>query len=67
MDEDLIARLGSIGEELHTRALALAHPDQNHDLALIMSGLALTIEAVRSLGLAASHLDGLSGLGSTGD
>jgi hypothetical protein len=50
MDADLIRRLNEAGERLHRRALALAHPGQDEDMSVVMSSLALSVEALRVLG-----------------
>ena len=66
MNEMIIARLNAHSERLHTRAIELAHPDQDHDLSLMMQSLAITMEAVRALGVTVNRLDGLEGFGGPG-
>ena len=61
MNEDIIERLNAVSQRLHTRSLELAHPDQDHDLSLIMQSLAITMEAVSALGATVNRLDGLQG------
>lgn len=58
MDEDTIARLNQISDRLHRRALELSHPGQDADMATIMSALAVTMEAVRSLGVSMNAIRG---------
>lgn len=65
MDDDLIVRLETIGGELERRSLELEQSDR--DTALMMQGLAVAMEAVRSLAGTVSRLDGLPGLGKGGD
>ncbi|CAN7754695.1 MULTISPECIES: hypothetical protein [Ensifer] len=67
MNEDIIERLNAVSQRLHTRSLELAHPDQDHDLSLIMQSLAITMEAVSALGATVNRLDGLQGFGRAGD
>lgn len=66
MNEDLNARLDTIGEALRRRAAELSGSGQERDIALLMEGLATTMEAVRSLGATVGRIDGLPGLGSDG-
>ncbi|WEZ83516.1 hypothetical protein P6U16_01270 [Rhizobium sp. 32-5/1] len=66
MNEDIIAQLNIHCERLHTRAQELAGPDNDHDLALMMKSLAITMEAVGALGVTVNRLDGLEGFGGTG-
>lgn len=58
MNEDTIARLNQISEQLHKRAMSLSHPGQDEDMAALMSALAVTMEAVRSIGVVVNRLDG---------
>jgi hypothetical protein len=67
MDEDLLARLNVMSERLHRRSLDLAHPDRDHDLSEMMQALAVTMEAVRSIGVAVNRLDGVRGFGRDGE
>ncbi|WEZ84635.1 hypothetical protein P6U16_08705 [Rhizobium sp. 32-5/1] len=66
MNEDIIAQLKTHSELLYNRAPALNHPDQDRDLWLVMESLAITMEAVRTLGVAVNRLDGLEGFGGPG-
>ncbi|MAY60912.1 MAG: hypothetical protein CML29_01760 [Rhizobiales bacterium] len=50
MDNDLLDRLGNVSMNLHERARALSHPEQDHDMALLMSSQAICMEALRALG-----------------
>jgi hypothetical protein len=61
LDQDTIARLNTISQELHTRAIALSHPNQDHDIAQIMSALAVTMEAVRSIGVTLNQMNASPG------
>jgi hypothetical protein len=45
MDEDLMARMGVAIKKLHERALALGHPNKDHDTADVLQALALIMEA----------------------
>lgn len=67
MDEDLIARLNVASARLHRRSLELAHPGQDPNLSEMMQALALTMEAVRSIGVVVNRLDGVRGFGRDGD
>lgn len=67
MNEDIIARLNTASQQLHMRALELAHSRQDSDIATIMSALAVTMEAVQSIHGAVNQMDGPKGLGGTGD
>ena len=67
MDDDLVTRLTTIGGDLKNRAAELGQTGQDRDTALLMQGLAVTMEAIRALGAATDRLDGLSGLGKSGD
>lgn len=49
MDDDLRNRLSTQSERLHKRALELSHPNQDHDMATVMSALAVISEALVSL------------------
>jgi hypothetical protein len=48
---DLLQRIDPVIKALHMRALALAHPDQNHDMSEIFQALALILEMQRDLAL----------------
>jgi hypothetical protein len=67
MNEDMIERLNAVSQLLRRRSLELANPDDDRDLALVMQGLAITMEAVSELGAKVNRLDGLQGLGRAGD
>ncbi|RUM26903.1 hypothetical protein EFQ99_01485 [Rhizobium vallis] len=67
MDEDTVERLNSISWDLHTRALALMTATQDRDMAMIMSALAVTMEAVQSIDATVNKIDGPCGLGASGD
>ncbi|MBG6178728.1 hypothetical protein IWQ55_006589 [Labrenzia sp. EL_208] len=45
LSEDLMNRLADTQRRLQDRSLALSHPDQDHDMALVMVALHLLIEA----------------------
>lgn len=66
MNDDLIAGLNAFSDRLHKRAHALSHKHQDDDTALLMQGLAITMEAVRSLGVVVNRLDGIPGYGRDG-
>lgn len=65
MDDSLTARLHTIGSELERRSLQLEA--SNQDIALVMQGLAATMEAIRVIEETMSRVDGLEGLGKGGD
>lgn len=44
MDDGLRQRLQTTQETLATRSVALSHPDQDHDMALVMRALHQLIE-----------------------
>lgn len=67
MDDDTIARLNIISDELHTRAIALSHPNQDHDVAKLMSALAVTMEAVRAIGVTLNQMNGKPGFERPGE
>ncbi|WLR93643.1 hypothetical protein [Shinella zoogloeoides] len=66
MNDDLIAGLNAFSDRLNQRARALSHKHQDDDTALLMQGLAITMEAVRSLGVVVNRLDGIPGYGRDG-
>ncbi|MBY2917380.1 hypothetical protein [Rhizobium leguminosarum] len=51
---------------LHARSRQLSQPDKDNDIAILMSALAVTMEAVRSLCEDMNQLNGPKGLGSDG-
>jgi hypothetical protein len=67
MDDNLTNHLVATGGELQRRAQELGQSGQESDTALLMQGLALTMEAIRSIEQTLSRLDGLDGLGNSGD
>lgn len=67
MDENLTDRLDVVGRDLQRRAQSLGQSPEDQDTALLMEGLAVTIDAIRSLAATASRLDGPEGLGGSGD
>lgn len=67
MNEEILNRLAATSHQLHMRSLALSHPNQDQDLASMMQALAITMEAVRSLGLTVNQMNGnLGGPASSG-
>jgi len=67
MDDNTLAQLHTISHQLQTRSYELAQAGENNDIALLMSALADTIEAIRSLGEDVNQLVGLKGLGRDGE
>ena len=61
MDDDLRQRLDKISTELHMRALELSHPGQSHDMATLMSALAVALEAIRVIGDSVNALNDRAG------
>ncbi|MGO6678569.1 hypothetical protein [Rhizobium leguminosarum] len=66
MNDETIMQLDTISQQLHARSRALSQLDNDNDIAILMSALAATMEAVRSLGENMNQLNGLKGLGSNG-
>ncbi|MBY5396545.1 hypothetical protein AB9F46_07195 [Rhizobium leguminosarum] len=66
MNDETIMQLDTISQQLHARSRALSQLDNDNDIAILMSALAATMEAVRSLGENMNQLNGLKGLGSDG-
>ncbi|KAF5883135.1 MULTISPECIES: hypothetical protein [Rhizobium] len=66
MKHETLSRLDTISQQLHARSRALSQPDKDNDIAILMSALAVTMEAVRSLGEDMNQLNGPKGLGSDG-
>ena len=67
MNNDLTARLSTASSDLTQRALQIGQSGPERDTALMMQGLATAIEAIRELAATAERLDGLSGLGKSGE
>ena len=67
MDDDLAARLEAACGNLQRRAQELSGTAEHRDTALIMTGLAVIMEGIRSLGATAGRLDGPDGLGRSGE
>ncbi|MBY5350569.1 hypothetical protein [Rhizobium leguminosarum] len=66
MNVEIMTQLDTIRQQLHARSRALSQPDKDNDTAILMSALAVTMEAVRSLGEDMNKLNGPKGLGSDG-
>ncbi|MGZ2429213.1 hypothetical protein [Rhizobium redzepovicii] len=66
MNDETITRLDTVSRQLNVRARALSQLDQESDIAMLMSALAVTMEAVRSLCEDMNQLNGPKGLGSDG-
>ncbi|TAV73795.1 hypothetical protein [Rhizobium leguminosarum] len=66
MNDETIMQLETVSQELHARSRALSQPDNDNDVAILMSALAVTMEAVRSLSEDMNQLNGPRGLGSDG-
>ncbi|MBY5755193.1 hypothetical protein HFO07_00685 [Rhizobium leguminosarum] len=64
MNDETLKRLDTVSQHLHARSRS--QPDKDNDIAILMSALAVTMEAVRSLGEDMNQLNGLKGLGSDG-
>ncbi|CAK07968.1 hypothetical protein RL2479 [Rhizobium johnstonii 3841] len=66
MNDETIMQLDTISQQLHARSRALSQLDNDNDIAILMSALAATMEAVRSLCEDMNQLNGPKGLGSDG-
>ncbi|MEF3134820.1 hypothetical protein OS035_25525 [Rhizobium sp. 268] len=66
MNDETITQLDTVSRQLNARARALSQLDQESDIAMLMSALAVTMEAVRSLCEDMNQLNGPKGLGSDG-
>ncbi|ACI55093.1 hypothetical protein GGI64_000411 [Rhizobium leguminosarum] len=66
MNDETIKLLDTVSRQLNVRARALSELDQENDIAMLMSALAVTMEAVRSLCEDMNQLNGPKGLGSDG-
>ncbi|MGO7214331.1 hypothetical protein ACCS75_25085 [Rhizobium ruizarguesonis] len=66
MNDETIMQLDTISQQLHARSRALSQLDHDNDIAILMSALAVTMEAVRSLSEDMNQLNGPKGLGSDG-
>ncbi|MGO7018021.1 hypothetical protein [Rhizobium leguminosarum] len=66
MNDETIIQLDTISQQLHARSSALSQLDNDNDIAILMSALAVTMEAVRSLCEDMNQLNGPKGLGSDG-
>ncbi|WP_025091500.1 hypothetical protein [Brucella intermedia] len=56
MNEDLINRLAVSSERLHLRGLEVIRENRDSDIAVLMSGVAVAMEALRIIG---EQVDGL--------
>jgi hypothetical protein len=66
MEDDTMQKLTTVSVQLQQRALELSRSGQDTDTAMLMSALAVTMEAVRSIEETVHRLDGLHGLGAAG-
>ncbi|RFB94129.1 hypothetical protein B5K08_11540 [Rhizobium leguminosarum bv. trifolii] len=66
MNAETMRQLETVSQKLHARSRALSQPDRDNDIATLMSALAVTMEAVRSLCEDMNQLNGPKGLGSDG-
>lgn len=66
MNDEAMTQLDEINQQLHVRSRQLSQPDSDSDTAILMSALAVTMEAVRSLCEDMNQLNGPKGLGSDG-
>ncbi|MBY2934561.1 hypothetical protein [Rhizobium leguminosarum] len=66
MNDETLTQLDTISHQLHARSRQLSQPDKDNDIAILMSALAVTMEAVRSLCEDMNQLNGPKGLGSDG-
>ncbi|RFB95562.1 hypothetical protein B5K11_11665 [Rhizobium leguminosarum bv. trifolii] len=66
MNAETMRHLDTVSQQLHARSRALSQLDQDNDIATLMSALAVTMEAVRSLCEDMNQLNGPKGLGSDG-
>ncbi|RXT15734.1 hypothetical protein B5P46_32665 [Rhizobium leguminosarum] len=64
MNDETLTQLETVSQQLHARSRS--QPDKDNDIAILMSALAVTMEAVRSLGEDMNQLNGPKGLGSDG-
>ncbi|WP_438748979.1 hypothetical protein [Pararhizobium sp. O133] len=67
MNNDTISQLNMISDKLHARAEKISQTKQDDDTATLMSAMAVTMEAVRSLEEKVNKLDGPQGLGGAGE
>jgi hypothetical protein len=65
MDDEMMARMTTIGSELERRSLELEL--SNQDAALMMQSLAVTLEGIRYINQTLARVDGLEGLGRQGN
>lgn len=66
MNDEAMTQLDAVNQQLHVRSRQLSQPDSDSDTAILMSALAVTMEAVRSLCEDMNQLNGPKGLGSDG-
>ncbi|MBN9986833.1 hypothetical protein [Rhizobium laguerreae] len=66
MNDETLTRLDTVSQQLRARSRQLSQPEKDNDIAILMSALAVTMEAVRSLGEDMNQLNGPKGLGSDG-
>ncbi|MBY3233778.1 hypothetical protein RWK44_24250 [Rhizobium sp. 25PS6] len=66
MNDETLTRLDTVSQQLRARSRQLSQPEKDNDISILMSALAVTMEAVRSLGEDMNQLNGPKGLGSDG-
>lgn len=67
MNEKTFAQLSKVSSQLHFRVRELSRGENDRDIALLMSALAVTMDALASLGDGVTQLTGPRGLGAKGE
>jgi hypothetical protein len=67
MNEKTFAQLSTVSSQLHSRVSELSRGENDRDIALLMSALAVTMDALASLSDGVTQLSGPSGLGGKGE
>jgi hypothetical protein len=67
IDESFVQQLTAASHQLKTRSYELSQSGDDHDIAMIMAALAVTMDAVKSLGEDINQLVGPKGLGASGE
>ncbi|MGO7675825.1 hypothetical protein ACC685_39375, partial [Rhizobium ruizarguesonis] len=61
MNDENIMQLETVSQQLHARSRALSQQDNDNDIAILMSALDVTMEAVRYLSEDMNQLNGPRG------
>ncbi len=67
MTDESFAELATISHQLKTRSYELSQSSGDHDIAMLMAALAVTMDALKSLGEDINQLVGPKGLGASGE